>query len=632
MFKINDDDITHIEKLLLPIGEVFDDERRKVIKCLETTDVQACPGSGKTTALLAKLLILSNQLPLKDNRGICVLTHTNVAIDEIKNRIGLASGKLFNYPNHFGTIQSFVDKYLTIPFYINKFGRRPSIISNDWYNSKINSQFRFIYLRKAVLAWCHKNIIKDYPQSIRFNDFHLDEKNRCVKLSLDLNKQADNEIYCSLFKLKRAVLEAGILSYDDAYWLAANYLLKYPNIKSLFSKRFAYVFIDEMQDTDYHQIELIDSLFAESAVVQKIGDINQSIFNSVREDNVWNVKQPPLTINGSKRFSNIIASTIKTICIEPQSLVGNPKKPDIKPIIIAFDDKNIGAVLERFGDLIIQHDLHKEQAKKFKAVGWRSKKHEKYHVISNYWSNYKREIQVRKTDFDNLRSYLMPIDDQIIRKEGISHYKKSLVNAFLKVLRISDYKPPLTGSKLIKYMSDKNKLFYEDFLLRLTSWCFRIHNEEDVTAEMKAYIESEFKNFMGLNNIQLLNDFLNSSQVDPPVEISYFKSNTYKHKRQDIEIDINISTIHGAKGETHTATLYLETFYYDYDIKRIIEYLKGTHSVPTQKYVKQNLKMAYVGMSRPSHLLCIASRKDHIAGHEKDLIEAGWCIDTTLSK
>src|SRR5699024_5057570 len=90
---------------------------------------------------------------------------------------------------------------------------------------------------------------------------------------------------------------------------------------------------------------------------------------------------------------------------------------------------------------------------------------------------------------------------------------------------------------------------------------------------------------------------------------------------------INIDTIHGVKGETHTATLYLETFSYGYefDSGKIIDYLKGIHSEPRIRQ-KQMLKLAYVGMSRPSHLLCIAIREDALIGHEEELIDIGWDI------
>lgn len=40
------------------------------------------------------------------------MTHTNVAIDERKAKLGSKANVLFSYPNHFGTLQSFVDKLL----------------------------------------------------------------------------------------------------------------------------------------------------------------------------------------------------------------------------------------------------------------------------------------------------------------------------------------------------------------------------------------------------------------------------------------------------------------------------------------------------------------------------------------
>ncbi len=82
---ISDDDIAYAESILLQ-GDVFDKQRRDFIKDLTTLDVQAVPGSGKTTALLAKLLILERKLPLEASRGILILSHTNSAVDEIKEK------------------------------------------------------------------------------------------------------------------------------------------------------------------------------------------------------------------------------------------------------------------------------------------------------------------------------------------------------------------------------------------------------------------------------------------------------------------------------------------------------------------------------------------------------------------
>ena len=59
--KILDEDINNVERVLLPKGCVFDAERIEAIKCLQTKDIKACPGSGKTTVLIAKLMILAER-------------------------------------------------------------------------------------------------------------------------------------------------------------------------------------------------------------------------------------------------------------------------------------------------------------------------------------------------------------------------------------------------------------------------------------------------------------------------------------------------------------------------------------------------------------------------------------------
>ncbi len=228
MLTITDEDILVAEKVLLPEGKAFDDERRTVIKCLESKDVLACPGSGKTTALLAKLMALSRQLPLEGNKGICVLTHTNVAIDTIAQGAGLPADKLFEYPNHFGTIQSFVDRYLAIPAYVEIFGRRPDKIDKDWYDAKLKQQLdqQKKYIGKKALAFCYQNEKhKNYPYSICFSDFGVSPQNKCIKLGLDLGIPEKKEIYDRLLALKQRILKLGILSYDDAYYLASCYLV-----------------------------------------------------------------------------------------------------------------------------------------------------------------------------------------------------------------------------------------------------------------------------------------------------------------------------------------------------------------------------------------------------------------------
>ncbi|MDP8218141.1 MAG: UvrD-helicase domain-containing protein [Candidatus Theseobacter exili] len=321
---ITNDDISWAEHILLPLGKYFNEEQKAVIRCLETKDILACPGSGKTTALLAKLLILSRQMPLENNRGICVLTHTNVAIDEIRKKAGVSASKLFSYPNHFGTIQSFVDKFLAIPSYILRFEKRPMYIDNEVFNSVIERSYNTLHTARAWLDRRRDGGL-EYLKSLRFN-----KDNFCISPKIDGQAfiGTNTPTYGEINRLKLRILDWGYLCYEDAYSLAFEYHREHPGIRELISKRFAYVFIDEMQDSSTTQSELLNNIFNESVVIQKIGDLNQSIFDYDADlECGWTVNNDcSLCITGSKRFPSSIASKVENLCVCRQTIAGNGRQ------------------------------------------------------------------------------------------------------------------------------------------------------------------------------------------------------------------------------------------------------------------------------------------------------------------
>lgn len=140
---IDDQLIDSIEHVFLPQGASFDDERRDFIKNISSCDLLAVPGSGKTTALLAKLacIVMANA----DNDGILVLSHTNTAVDEIKDKLEGKFGVLFNYPNCVCTVQEFVDTFLAIPFYENINHTSVDYIDKDRYEEELEYELARIW-------------------------------------------------------------------------------------------------------------------------------------------------------------------------------------------------------------------------------------------------------------------------------------------------------------------------------------------------------------------------------------------------------------------------------------------------------------------------------------------------------
>lgn len=88
---------------------------------------------------------------------------------------------------------------------------------------------------------------------------------------------------------------------------------------------------------------------------------------------------------------------------------------------------------------------------------------------------------------------------------------------------------------------------------------------------------------------------------------------------------IEFDTIHGVKGETHDATLYLETDRQGAsDLNRILPYY-GVGKPGKSNLFDYSRKLAYVGMSRPKRLLCVAMQAKTYE-KSKDVFVDDWEI------
>lgn len=120
-------------------GGTFDDERKIFIRNLETCDLLAVPGSGKTTALLAKLYCIAQNMPFEDGSGILILSHTNKAIEEIEKKIKNYCPRLFEYPNFIGTVQTFVNKFLANQACFEKYGTYIKKMMMNYMNMRLKN-------------------------------------------------------------------------------------------------------------------------------------------------------------------------------------------------------------------------------------------------------------------------------------------------------------------------------------------------------------------------------------------------------------------------------------------------------------------------------------------------------------
>ena len=645
---ITENDIEYAEKKLWAEGQHFDDERRAFIKNLEVIDLQAVPGSGKTTALLAKLLILERKLPFVDNSGILVLSHTNVAIDEIKHKIELYCPKLFRYPNFIGTIQSFVDEFLAIPYYTTIYKKKPVRIDNEIYEERVNHILQNRWLPKYNLSLDDLKKIQNIKMANQdlFKNIRLDtndvgeiilikELNDKEKLNVKKPKGADysneekEKLYEWFLSFKKNILKQGILHFDDAYFLAKAYLFHFPKIKEIIQKRFSYVFVDEMQDMETHQYDLLEKLFYDdgnsTSIFQRIGDKNQAIFNNIESNEVnWIDRENNLTLTNSHRLSSKIANVVKSFAINNPNnfdIIGL-NKCDIKPHIILFDDTSKERVISKFAELVKgfkEEDRLIDYGKyPIKAICWNAKwKSETELRITNYFPTYKKDNTKSKQDYDTLKSYLLFYDRN---SKTLKSIKNNIINAFLKVLRfeniLDDNERYFTKYILFKTLKEKYFDKYQEFNLRLYHWSMLILKGklDEAYNEIKSYMNDFIKIFDETKNLTISSSLFNqeSQTLQVPDNIEELKENNLYTEG---DINIEVVTVHSVKGQTHCATLYLESFYYNdggksYESQRLADAFLGNSITNRGIRIQQSLKMTYVGFSRPTNLLCVAIHKD----------------------
>lgn len=662
--EIKSENIAKAEQLLLPDGCSFDPERVQFITRLESGDLLAVPGSGKTTALRAKLYCMAKELPMKDGRGILALSHTNVAVDELKKMLQNHCPQLFEYPNFVGTIQEFVDTFLALPYYVQKYGHREDIIDADQYEractNLMNKRGRITTYLSGKLKYGkdYKSIRLGYSEDgrkiLRFGiegkEVEIEAERKWLREGNAEEKVA--QLIDFLFQMKEKILNWGVLHYDDCYYLAETNIREHPDIVGILRKRFAYVFVDEVQDMKGYQLKIIDKCFnCDSVVLQRIGDPNQAIFDGFSMVNTWESRTPSF-INNSLRLTQEVASVVDHLVLDrgdngqggARFVVNGVRsqEPVIPRYLILYTQDTIGGLKEKFKNLIRSHHLESiDEARKygFHIVGWNSETTGKvdHRRLEDIFPEYHRSLS-------NFHVNPATLSEHIQLERHVGNFKesrKTVLEVFVKVARMAKQRPAdgrmFTAPKLLAMMNENaqaKQQFKEELL--------------ECTKKLSEGAWSDAYTIIRETTTKWLNDFF---QQQPNDTVKAYYEDAFVPLIPDVEehdtddITISIGTVHSVKGMTHCATMYVET---SYNNKYESEYMiddkttgRGKNKVwtvtspflmhdlqPKNKNAAMAKRMLYVGFSRPTHLLCYASDKRLWKDDVLQLMKnAGWRVE-----
>lgn len=612
MWETTASEIQDVERLLLPDGYHFADDAVHVIRHWNSVDVSACPGSGKTTVLLAKLKLLADRMPLENGAGICVLSHTNVAINEIKNKLAGYADKLMGYPNYIGTIQSFIDRFVTIPYIRRKVGRIVQPLDDRTYaqhmlhkmsdKSKYGSLFYTITKNYENGGGNYSDRIEHAKALYLREDGALCIGSQRIPLAGSGKPSAEQFFYL----IKDLLISEGIIRYNDAFRYASNAVDELSNqYTDLFSRRFKYVFIDEYQDCSEIQRNALNKLFDPSkCVVFHIGDADQAIYNSGNDKtDDWCPNEGALPISFSCRYIQEIADVLSPLRKSKRLITSAMGDAGQKPVLIIYDKASIKHVLEKFISVLENRGLH-DQNGIYKAIGFIRSENSAGINIGSYWDGFDGSTK-RQNEF----SYWGTIDEMCQELQcGKLYRAESLVRKLIcRLFHYAGVQNAKTGkehtpSTLRTTLRDTYHDIYAEHILELSR--LSSYTRESVDEVVRATIDELLGNKLG-DGKSIFSLIPNHFMEEPTV-------NNETTNNKNVFIDpirgrrIQFDTVHGVKGETHDATLYLETELKNgSDIGRVL-YCYGVGTAGASTLFDYSRKIVYVGMSRPRKLLCVA--------------------------
>ena len=209
--------------------------------------LEACPGSGKTEVIAAKIVKEINNWTLSPG-GIALLSFSNSATDELLSRVQQHSINIANrFPHFIGTFDSFIFKFLINP-------NAKSLTHFDAENN--NNTVRIIEATSPLFI--QTKYAYNKRGKIKAHHYTFDRKNNCILFNSDDSEldRIRNSIKWEqwqlddLVKTKHKLFESGFMTHDDSLYLAAEIFIdeKYKDYASLLSKRFPLIVIDECQD------------------------------------------------------------------------------------------------------------------------------------------------------------------------------------------------------------------------------------------------------------------------------------------------------------------------------------------------------------------------------------------------
>lgn len=336
----------------------FTVEQLALVEATGSQYAEACPGAGKTRAIVARFLRRASG---ERRKGIALLSFTNAAVDEVRSRCSQYPAAL-RAPNFVGTFDAFINRFITTPLYATDTRRTPRFI-DSW----------------SAYVRCN-DLDPGVTFSLEFFDLddndvaHLDDDTRFSgRYKNALAKHASScraSLEAKATARYKWLTSSGVFSSSASRHFASSRLKKPGDAETLgrlLANRFYEVIVDEAQDCGPEEIAILQTLRSYGVAVVMVADLDQSIYE-FRRSSPEEVRKFAAKLPKGARLSGNFRST-KVICAINQSLrfgsesdeaVGENAELTTAVQLLPFEDE--GNVSSRLVTVISNNELRIEDA------------------------------------------------------------------------------------------------------------------------------------------------------------------------------------------------------------------------------------------------------------------------------
>jgi len=563
------------------------------------TFLEACPGSGKTEVVAAK--VSKEIISWEGNPGgLAALSFANSATDELKIRVSkyLTHGRSM-FPHFLGTFDSFIYKNIVSPLSIELTG----YIGEDG-----DSSIRIVE-PSSHLGYCTKYSYA--KRKIRAHHYSFDLINERVIFETGepvLNRALNAIIledwgFNDFIDTKNRMLKGGFATYRDIECLALEVLAeeKYDHFVNLLVKRYPLFIIDECQDLSVEQLAILKALADKGVKLHFVGDLHQAIY-SFRDVDPAKVKQfvidnnftnLPLTRN-FRSNQNIVNLCAKLTGRE--NIMGNVSCFESRCLVLQYDNCPT-ELISTFEE---------------KCNGFDN------NVVLARGHSILRKFQISLAELNNIQKLALAVKSYNPEDmEGLGHslqYFSEFIRHHLK----ESYKP---NSFNCPQSIDSN-LTWRKFLCESLKY---FHNNElhNIDVTWSTWTKSAKMLIRDLPNQHFCSDAvvhilapLNEVNLTSPSGLAKQEVASSLGVAAKPTLSFKKSTIHGAKGETHDVTILISSARAGND-SHWSNWIKDSKS--------EDARFAYVASSRPKEYLIWAVKKLKALEKEK-LTAIGFTI------